>query len=238
MKMPFWQDLQGRSQLWTEGSDIEVRNITASADIATLLLRANAWGATDMSGALAGDDPMKAIAELVSDYWARDEQTTLLYILKGVFTSSSMAGHILDKSSAAGKAANIDGNMVLDAKQLLGDAADKLQAIAMHSAAFTSLQKQNLITNVMEVGLSVSQVAIPTYLGYRVITDDSMPTATTITTAGVHTLSITTAASVGDKITINGTEYTFVANDSTATGNVIKVGADGTALNKLRILHL
>ena len=31
MKMPFWQDLQGRSQLWTEGSDIEVRNITASA---------------------------------------------------------------------------------------------------------------------------------------------------------------------------------------------------------------
>ena len=56
-----------------------------------------------------------------------------------------------------------------------------------------------------------------------------MPTAITITTAGVYTLSITTAASVGDKITINGTEYTFVANDSTATGNVIKVGADGTA---------
>lgn len=129
MKMPFWQDLQGRSQLWTEVSDIEIRNITASADIATLLLRANAWGATDMSGALAGDDPMKAIAELVSDYWARDEQTTLLYILKGVFASSSMAGHILDKSSAAGTAANIDGNMVLDAKQLLGDAADKLKLL-------------------------------------------------------------------------------------------------------------
>ena len=81
----------------------------------------------------------------------------------------------------------------------------------------------------MEVGPSGSQVAIPIYLGYRVITDDSMPTATTITTAGVYTLSITTAASVGDKITINGTEYTFVANDSTATGNVIKVGTDGTA---------
>jgi hypothetical protein len=147
-----------------------------------------------MSGALTGDDPMKAIAELVLDYWARDEQTTLLYILKGVFTSSSMAGHILDKSSAAGTAANIDGNMELNAKQLLGDTADKLQAIAMHSAVFTSLQKQNLITTVMEVGPSGSQIAIPTYLGYRVITDDSMPTATTITTVGVYTLSITTAA--------------------------------------------
>ena len=65
-----------------------------------------------------------------------------------------------------------------------------------------------------------------------------MPTATTITTAGVYTLSITTAASVGDKITINGTEYTFVANDSTATGNVIKVGADELLLNKLQILQL
>ena len=146
-----WKCLSGKIYKdvlnYGRSSDIEVRNITASADIAALLLRANAWGATDMSGALAGDDPMKAIAELVSDYWARDEQTTLLYILKGVFASSSMAGHILDKSSAAGTAANIDGNMVLDAKQLLGDAADKLQAIAMHSAAFTSLQKQKLNYN-------------------------------------------------------------------------------------------
>ena len=175
MKMPFWQDLQGRSQLWTEGSDISVSNITAAADIAALLLRAQAWGATDMSGALAGDDPMKAIGELVSDYWARDEQTTLLYILKGVFASSSMADHILDKTSASGTGANIDGNMVLDAKQLLGDAADKLQAIAMHSATFTSLQKQNLITTVMETGPSNSQVAVPTYLGYRVVVDDAMP---------------------------------------------------------------
>ena len=175
MKMPFWQDLQGRSQLWTEGSDIQVNNITASADIAALLLRAQAWGATDMSGALAGDDPMKAVAELVSDYWARDEQTTLLYILQGVFAATSMANHILDKSAETGTAANIDANMVLDAKQLMGDAADKLQAIAMHSAVFTSLQKQNLITTIMETGPSGSQIAIPTYLGYRVVVDDSMP---------------------------------------------------------------
>ena len=171
MKMPFWQDLQGRSQLWTEGSNIQVNKIGASADIAALLLRAQAWGATDMSGALAGDDPMKAIGELVSDYWARDEQTTLIYILNGVFAAASMANHILDKSSAS---TGIDGNMVLDGKQLLGDAADKLQAIAMHSAVFTSLQKQNLITTVMETGPSGSQIAIPTYLGYRVVTDDSM----------------------------------------------------------------
>lgn len=175
MKMPFWQDLQGRSQLWTEGSNIQVNNIAASADIAALLLRANAWGATDMSGALAGDDPMKAVGELVSDYWARDEQTTLLYILKGVFGAASMANHILDKSAASG---GIDANMVLDAKQLMGDAADKLQAIAMHSATFTSLQKQNLITTVMETGPSGSQIAIPTYLGYRVVVDDSMPVDT------------------------------------------------------------
>lgn len=229
MKMPFWQDLQGRSQLWTEGSDIEVRNITAEADIAALLLRANAWGATDMSGALAGDDPMKAIGELVSDYWARDEQTTLLYILKGVFASNSMADHILDRSSAAGTAANIDGSMVLDAKQLMGDAADKLQAIAMHSATFTSLQKQNLITTVMEVGPSGSQVAIPTYLGYRVVVDDGMPVSISVTTAGVYTLTISTKGIAGDKIKIGDTELTFVANSATPTGNQVKVGATPNA---------
>lgn len=224
MKMPFWQDLQGRSQLWTEGSNIEVKNITAEADIAALLLRAQAWGATDMSGALAGDDPMRAIGELVSDYWARDEQTTLLYILKGVFASSSMADHIFDGSSST-----IDGSMVLNAKQLMGDASDKLVAIAMHSATFTSLQKQNLITTVMEVGPSNSQIAVPTYLGYRVVIDDSMPYVTSVTTAGVYTLTISTKGIAGDKIKIGNTELTFVANDSTATGNVVKVGATPVA---------
>lgn len=170
MNMPFWQDLQGRSQLWTENKDIEVNKITAAADIAALLLRANAWGATDLSGALAGSDPMRAIAELVSDYWARDEQTTLMTILKGVFASSTMSNHLLNRTTAG-----IDASLILDGKQLLGDSADKLQAIAMHSAVYTELQKQKAIDYQEVTDSNGNNIRIPMYLTYNVIVDDGMP---------------------------------------------------------------
>lgn len=170
MNMPFWQDLTGRSQLWTESEDIEVNKITAGADIAALLLRANAWGATDLSGALAGSDPMEAIGELVSDYWVRDEQKTLMIELSGIFAAASMASHVLNRRTVG-----IDTNVVLDGKQLLGDSADKLQAIAMHSAVYTELQKQKAIDYQEVVDSNGNNIRIPMYLTYNVIVDDGMP---------------------------------------------------------------
>ena len=83
-----------------------------------------------------------------------------------------MADHVLDKSAVT---TGIDAKMVLDGKQLLGDAADQLTAMCMHSATFTALQKQNLIAYVSTTGPANSTVQIPTYLGYRVVTDDGMP---------------------------------------------------------------
>jgi len=224
MNMPFWQDLTGDDEVLSDSASLTPGKITAEKDIAALLLRGRAWGANDLAGALAGSDPMKAIGDRVADYWARKEQKTLLAVLKGVFASAEMADHILNVPSTA-----ITGSVVLNGKQLLGDSADKLQAILMHSATFTDLQKQNLITTITEVGPSGSQVTIPTYLGYRVITDDSMPVATTVSTAGVYTLTISTLAAVGDKIKIGDDELTFVANSATPGAKEIKVGATPAA---------
>ena len=175
LNMPYWQDLNGEDEVLDDETALTPAKITAEKDIAALLIRGKAWGANDLSGALAGDDPMKAIGDRVSDYWARREQKTLLAVLKGVFASTEMADHILDKSNVA---TGIDAKMVLDGKQLLGDAADQLTAMVMHSATFTALQKQNLIAYVSTTGPSGSQIQIPTYLGYRVVTDDGMPVET------------------------------------------------------------
>lgn len=229
MNMPYWKDLSGDDEVLSDSQALTPGKIDADKDVAALLMRGRAWGANELSGALAGDDPMAAIGNRVSDYWARQEQKTLVSVLQGVFASASMADHVSDISGQASTAAVISADAVLDAKQLLGDSSDQLQAIMMHSAVFTKLQKDNVIQYVSQVGPDKSAIQIPTYLGYNVVVDDGMPVATTVSTAGVYTLSITTAATAGDKIKINGTEYTFVANDSTATGNVIKVGANGTA---------
>lgn len=173
LTMPKWNDLGGKSQVLDDTNPITVNNITSKSELATLLIRANAWGAHELAGAMAGDDPMKAIAERVADWWVRDEKSNIMAILNGVFASSGMSGLISDITSATDS--KISANAVLDAKQLMGDASDLLTMIYMHSATFTELQKQNVI---QFIPAAESKVSIPTYLGYRVVCDDSAPVDT------------------------------------------------------------
>ena len=170
MQMPFWKDLQGDDEVLSDSKALTPNKIGSGKDIAALLMRGNAWGANDLAGALAGDDPMDAIVDLVADYWARKEQKTLLSVLKGVFANAQMADHVLDKS-----AEGIEGGVILDGKQLLGDAADQLQAIMMHSATYTELQKQKAIEYKEVVDPNGNNIQIPTYMGYSVVVDDGMP---------------------------------------------------------------
>lgn len=171
LQMPFWKDLQGDDEVLSDSRALTPGKIGSGKDIAALLLRGKAWGANDLAGALAGDDPMNAIAERVSDYWARREQKILLSVLKGVFASTSMQNHILNRSTKG-----ISAEVILDGKQLLGDSADQLEALFMHSAVYTQLQKQNLIEYVNgPIGPSGSPIQIPTYLGYNIVVDDGAP---------------------------------------------------------------
>lgn len=173
LTMPKWNDLSGKSQVLNDTNPITVNNITSKSELATLLIRANAWGAHELAGALAGDDPMKAIASRVADWWVRDEKSNIMSILNGVFASTSMSGLVKDITGESETA--ISANAVLDAKQLMGDASDLLSMIYMHSATFTELQKQNVI---QFIPVAESKISIPTYLGYRVVCDDSAPVDT------------------------------------------------------------
>lgn len=184
MNMPFWQDLAGDDEVLSDQNPLTPGKIGADKDIAALLLRGKAWGANELAGALAGDDPMAAIADRVSDYWARQEQKILVSVLKGVFASEDMKDHVLDR-----KEVTISGDVVLDGKQLLGDSAENLQAIMMHSAVYTELQKQNLIEF---VPASDGKVMIPKYLTYDVIVDDGMPVS-----EGVYTTYLFARGSIG-----------------------------------------
>ena len=168
--MPQWNDLTGESQVMSDSRDITTKKITSAKDIAVLLVRAAAWSTHELAGVFAGSDPMGAIVQLVAAWWARDEQRILINVLNGVFESPSMQDLVLPAATEP-----IGPDIVLDGKQLLGDAAGKLAAIAMHSATFTELQKQNLIEYIPNAR---GEIVIPTYLTYRVIVDDGMPVDT------------------------------------------------------------
>lgn len=179
--MPFFEDLQGESEATLEDVEMTPKKIGSNEDVSTTILRQNMWAATNLSAALAGADPMKAIGDLVAAYWARDMQKELIAILSGVFGSftpdggeetTRMADHILDLSKQSSAAAKcISASAFIDACQLLGDAQAQLSGVAMHSATKSYLKKQNLI----QTERDSTDVEFETYQGRRVTVDDGCP---------------------------------------------------------------
>lgn len=190
VNMPFFEDLTGESEQVIEGEDLTDNKISSNKDVAAIIRRAKMWSATDLSAALAGSDPMAAIATLVAQFWARDTQKELIAILNGIFgtvpagdsgtppAKTRLESNLLDISGKSGATANWSGGAFIDAEQKLGDAKAQLTGICMHSATEAYLKKQNLIDTVQPS----NDVAFGTYQGKRVIVDDGCPVA-----GGVYT---------------------------------------------------
>src|SRR3712207_3860299 len=141
--MPFFEDLTGESEQIIEDGDLEAAKITSKKDVAAILRRAKMWSATDLSAAMSGKDPMGAIGQLVSGFWARDMQKELIAILNGIFSATSMKDNLLDISALEGQAANWSASAFIDAQQKLGDAQELLTGVMMHSAVKSELKKQD-----------------------------------------------------------------------------------------------
>lgn len=189
VNMPFFQDLTGADEVVDDTSNLTINNITTSADIAAKLYRAKVFGASDLSGDLAGSDPMAAIATLFVDWWVRTEQTTLINALAGAFGAASMSGNVLDISGLAGAASNFDPDSFLDAIALLGDRQDELAGLAVHGDVYRVMKGLDLIDFIKP---SDADKMIPTYMGHYLLVDDSMPVST-----GVYTSYVFGNASIG-----------------------------------------
>lgn len=174
LNMPYWNDLTGEDENLSATVPLTPGTITAGKDMAALLMRGRAWKANDLEKALSGDDPMKAIGDLVAEYWARRLQVILLATLKGTFAAASMATNLLDISALVGDLACFTGSTFVDATQKLGDAKDKLTGVMMHSITEASLVKQGILTNEIEVVDGVS-MRVKRLLGKQVIVDDNCP---------------------------------------------------------------
>mgnify|MGYP003644487929 CR=1 FL=1 len=187
--MPFWNDLSGATEVLSDSGSLTPAKIDQSKDRAVKHFRGRAWSANDLAKAMAGDDPMDRVVELVASYWARSMQTDIvLNTLTGVFATALSGTHELDVSIAAGDSA-LDANLigsdaVIDAQNLLGDAWMNITAMAMHSKPFSRLQKLNLIEFVPLAGQTIM---IPTFLGRRVLVDDGMPVVAGATNGFVYT---------------------------------------------------
>lgn len=181
--VPFWKDLEdtdGNIASDDPSDDATADKITSGNDIAARQYRTNGWSSMQLSGELAGDDPMEAIGSRISRWWVRHYQKMLISTLRGVYADNvaNDAGDMVndigtDASGTAVAAELISADAILDTRQTMGDAMSDLRTLIMHSVVFTRLSKQNLIDYIPN---SDGKVMFPTYLGYNVIVDDGVGT--------------------------------------------------------------
>lgn len=218
IQLPMWNALDGDDDTFNE-EDLSVGKITTKEARATLLIRGKAWAATDLARVLGGADPMNAIIQLLADWRNTKEQQMYLAILKGLFgENGALTCHLNDISAGADNAAYISDSATLDTKQLLGDHYGSLGMVFMHSATYTYLQKNGMITRNPIFDPSQSSVEMERYLNYSIYIDDSMPYCKYATTTS------------GDSGALK-----IVADTATPTvgeiklGEVIKGGLSGVA---------
>jgi len=159
-------------QILADTKDLVVNKFTYGTQSTPVMARGQSYGITDMAVDLGGDDPLNDMAEFWADYWIKRQQIVLINVLNGALGAASAAGNVYDISALSGASAVISANAFIVASNKLGDQSDQIVSVAMHSAFYTSLLLQNLITF---LPVSGQGKPIPQYLDKTVIVDDGLP---------------------------------------------------------------
>lgn len=166
-------------------TDSTPNKIGTATEIQVRLSRNNSWSSMDLSGDLAGVDPMQAIANRVSDYWTRRQQAAFVATLNGVFADNAAAPtgtehvqndmtHDVSGASFVDGVTNFSAEAFIDATATMGDSMEDLTMVMVHSIVYARMLKNNLIDFVSD-SVNGNAVRIPTFLGREVIVDDGVP---------------------------------------------------------------
>jgi hypothetical protein len=153
--------------------------------------RNKSWSAMDLARELTDADPMGAVTSRVGAYWATDDEKRLIQSALGILADNvaNDGGDMVksvstDAAGAVVDAERISSTNVVLATQTLGDHKQNLSAIAMHSVQHSRLQIQGLLLDNFDP--ETKRLSYQTYLGHRVIVDDSLPAV-----AGANRLTYT-----------------------------------------------
>jgi len=194
--VPSWKDLANDAENISTDTTYDYagtnnstpKNTSASQEVAVRLSRNQSWSTADLAQALAGDDPMASIASRVATYWARRLQAAFIATMTGVFADNAAAPsgteHVandmtnnISGSSFSDGVTNFSAEAFIDAALTMGDSMEDVTVLMVHSVVYARMQKNNLIDFVAD---SDGKINIPTFLGRRVIVDDTMPVSSNV----------------------------------------------------------
>lgn len=172
--MPYWDELDGdyEQRTDTDTGIPKFNKITAKKEVYVKCFDVYRVGSSSIASELAGSNAMEAIRQKVMHKIANLDQKRILQTLKGVFSATSMSKNVLDISKLDGEKAVFSASALIEAQGLLGDRQDQVMAIAMHSATYTLLKQQNLITS--RTPADQTGLPIEYYGNKRVIVDDTL----------------------------------------------------------------
>ena len=197
VNIPFWVDLDGSVEANLSSDDntssATPLKATASKQIARMAYLNQWYSASDLAGELAGSSPMQHVRNRFGTYWSRQWQRRIIASTNGILAdnvandSGDMVIDVASESIAGQSATTLfNRNAFTNAVYTMGDAADKLSAIAVHSAVMAQMVKNDDIDFIPD---SNGQMTIPTYSGLRVIVDDGL-TVTAGSTDGFKYTSV------------------------------------------------
>jgi hypothetical protein len=176
INIPFWNRLVDDTddtddEVLSDSTALTVNPLSSGESAAVIHARGKAWGANDLAGYFAGSDPIRAIADMVAEYWTVKQQKLLIKTLKGVFAAATMADSVNNISAKSGSDGLISSNAMIDTIYKIGDANEKISGVMMHSEVMRKLAELNLISTIRDAD---GKVLYKAYLEKRVIMDDAL----------------------------------------------------------------
>lgn len=179
VQMPFWNDLSGRSNVSTDdpAQTATPQKITQGQDIARKIRRNQGFQSANLVASMLAEDPLDAVAQLIAEYWVREEQFIMGEEMRGVFLSPGMAGNVLDVASEDGAVAPVrfDAEIASNGYALLGEYGQTLSAALMHSRVFWNLHAASAITYGKDPATGLPLMNRPIWDGKDVFVSDQCP---------------------------------------------------------------
>ena len=181
--LPFWNDLDDTAEpnySTDNPNDVAVPDAITTGEMITRVADVNKWySAANLVVDLAGSDPMARIRNRFGVWWQRQWQHRLLAVCQGLYNNNvaNNGGDMIEDVSIANgtqaQPANlVSGTAFINALYNLGDRADEIVAIAVHSVIEAQMAKNDMIEFFKP---STDSPVIKTYMSKVVIVDDGMP---------------------------------------------------------------
>lgn len=176
---PYWLDLDPTIEPNYSNDDFtdeaEINGLESGSQTARTSWVNQIYGSMDIVRELANSNPMERIRGRFQTYWQRQLQRRLIAQCTGILAdnvANDSSDMIIDISGLSGAAAIFNSDCFIDAAYTMGDHAEGIRAIAVHSMIMARMVKNDEIVYIPD---SKGVLSIPTYKGRTVIVDDGLP---------------------------------------------------------------